>query len=213
MLRVRESRFSQHPGENMKSAVTLVVLGALSLAPALFAQSASDYNHIEIGAFADYMNFGATSPHINFVGIGGRFAFNVQRNVQIEAEMSYDFARNFTNTYPYGGTTTFVTTGLRPLTGLFGPKFQTGHGPFRVFATVKGGFVNFSTTNQNGSAGFENSVGNVTNGNTQAAFYPGVGIEGYWGPFGLRLEGGDEIYFDNGTHNNVKATFGPVIRF
>jgi hypothetical protein len=43
--------------------------------------------------------------------------------------------------------------------------------------------------------------------------YPGGGVEGFWGPIGLRLEAGDEIYFDNGTHNNLKVTFGPAFRF
>jgi len=29
----------------------------------------------------------------------------------------------------------------------------------------------------------------------------------------LRLEVGDEIYFDDGTQNNLRVTFGPQIRF
>jgi hypothetical protein len=53
----------------------------------------------------------------------------------------------------------------------------------------------------------------VTTGNTSAAIYPGLGVEGFAGPIGLRLEAGDEIYFKNGTHNNVRVTFGPTIRF
>ena len=68
------------------------------------------------------MNFSATDPHINFVGIGGRAAFNVHPNVQLEAEMSYDFKRNLTGVFPNGVTTQFVNTNLRPLTGLFGPQ-------------------------------------------------------------------------------------------
>ena len=31
-------------------------------------------DHVEIGAFADYLNFSRTTPHINFVGVGGRLA-------------------------------------------------------------------------------------------------------------------------------------------
>jgi hypothetical protein len=30
---------------------------------------------------------------------------------------------------------------------------------------------------------------------------------------GLRFEMGDEIYFNNGGHNNLRITFGPIIRF
>jgi hypothetical protein len=56
-------------------------------------------------------------------------------------------------------------------------------------------------------------LGAITTGETKVALYPGGGIEGFWGPFGLRLEGGDEIYFDNGTRNNLKVTFGPAFRF
>jgi hypothetical protein len=47
---------------------------------------AQSSDHVEVGVFADYMNFSATDPHINFVG--GRAAFNVHPNVQLEAEMS-----------------------------------------------------------------------------------------------------------------------------
>ena len=171
-------------------------------------------NHLEIGAFADYFRLATPNPAINFVGAGGRLAFNVHPNIQLEAEMSYDFARNFTSTFSNGVTTQFVTTNLRPLTGLFGPKFQAGtSGPVRVFVTGKVGFVNFSTSKQNAAVGFTSALGAITTGNTKVAFYPGGGIEGFWGPFGLRLEGGDEIYLDNGTHNNLKVTFGPALRF
>jgi hypothetical protein len=38
-----------------------------------------------------------------------------------------------------------------------------------------------------------------------------------WKDFGghlvLRLDGGDEIYFDRGARNNLKVSFGPVFRF
>jgi hypothetical protein len=85
------------------------------------AQS-SDNDHIEVGVFADYFNLARTTPHINYVGVGGRAAFNVRSNVQIEAEMAYDFRRNFTTTTSNGITTNFVTTGLRPLHALFRPE-------------------------------------------------------------------------------------------
>jgi len=70
----------------------------------LIAQSTSSADHIEVGAFADYFNLSRTAPHINFVGVGGRLSVNVQRYVQLEAEMSYDFERNFTSTYSNGVT-------------------------------------------------------------------------------------------------------------
>jgi hypothetical protein len=192
---------------------TVVVLLFCCCTTALIAQTSTPPDHVEIGAFADYLNLSRTVPHINFIGVGGRVSFNVQRNVQIEAEMSYDFERDFTSTFSNGVTTEAVRTRLRPLTAMFGPKFQTNAGPFRAFATVKGGFVNFSTTNENATNGFTGALGGVTSGNTFAAFYPGVGLEGFWKIIGLRADVGDEIYFNNGARNNFKATFGPVLRF
>ncbi|MFY9559353.1 MAG: hypothetical protein WAQ52_03895 [Terriglobales bacterium] len=193
----------------MRFAILSVVLTLYFCTPALIAQS----DHVEVGVFADYINLSRTSPHINYVGVGARAGFNVHPNVQIEAEMSYDFERNFTSVFSNGVDTQFVRSHVRPLHALFGPKFQTSAGPFRAFGTFKVGLVNFSTSNQNVPNGFVGALGGVTSGDTRPAIYPGVGVEGFWGPFGLRLDGGDEIYFDNGARNNIKVTFGPVFRF
>jgi len=179
-------------------------------APIVMAQERTD--HIEVGAFAEYFRFDQTKPVSNFVGLGGRAAFNINPSVQLEAEMGYDFKRNFTNTFSNGVTTQFVTTRFRTLHGLFGPKFQTGSGAFRAFVTGKVGFDNFSVTNQNAPSGFTSSVG-LDTGRTDFAVYPGVGIEAFGGPIGLRLEAGDEIYFDHGGHNNLRVTVGPQFRF
>jgi hypothetical protein len=100
----------------------LLLSCGLALPSAVRAQSS---DHIEVGVFAEYLNLSTTDPHINFVGVGGRAGFNVRPAVQLEAEMSYDFERNFTSVFSNGISTQFVTTRLRPLTGLFGPKFQT----------------------------------------------------------------------------------------
>src|ERR1700720_2292926 len=99
-------------------------------APVVMAQEHSD--HIEVGAFVDYFRFAETSPERNFIGLGGRAAVNVHRDIQLEAEMAYDFKRNFTQTFSNGVTTELVNTQFRTLHGFFGPKFQTGSGPFRV---------------------------------------------------------------------------------
>jgi Outer membrane protein beta-barrel domain len=195
-----------------KRVALLVVFGLSLMAPALLA--AQDYDHGEVGVFADYFQLSRTDPKINFVGIGGRAGFNVSPHVALEGEMSYDFKRNFTSAFSNGITTQFVDTDLRPLSALFGPKFQAGtSGPFRAFVTGKLGFVNFSTSNQSAGAGFKSSLGAVTSGDTRFAIYPGAGVEAFWGPFGLRLDVGDEIYFDNGAQNNVKVEFGPHLRF
>lgn len=197
----------------MKRILLLAILSVGLVAPS-YLMAQSEYNHAEVGVFADYFRLSATSPNSNLVGLGGRAAFNVSTHVAIEAEMSYDFARNYTSTFSNGVTTQTVTSSFRPLTGLFGPKFQAGSsGPVRLFVTGKVGFINFSDTNQGVSSGFTSAVNDITTGATHVAFYPGAGIEGFWGPFGLRLDAGDEIYLSNGARNNIKVEFGPTIRF
>jgi hypothetical protein len=60
---------------------------------------------------------------------------------------------------------------------------------------------------------FFSTVSNLRANNVDAVFYPGGGAEAFWGPFGLRLDAGDEIYFNNGARNNLRVAFGPTIRF
>jgi hypothetical protein len=79
--------------------------------------------------------------------------------------------------------------------------------------TGKVGFVNFANTSNISTTAFGNQVGGITDGDTKFAVYPGVGVEGFWGPVGLRLEVGDEIYFAGGAQNNLKVSFGPHFRF
>ncbi len=187
---------------------------ALCVIPAPFALAQSlKEDHVEIGAFADYFRMDRTDPALNYVGLGGRIAFNVHPNVQIEAEMAYDFDRNYTNTFTNGVTTQFVSSKTHILHGLFGPKFQAGTGSFRAFVTGKVGLISFTTNTQNAPTGFQSALGAVGNGNAKFAVYPGGGIEGFFGPLGLRLEAGDDIYFDNGARNNLRVTFGPTFRF
>ena len=47
----------------------------------------------------------------------------------------------------------------------------------------------------------------------QGAAYPGGGIEAFAGPFGFRIEAGDEMYANHGVNNNLRFTFSPSIRF
>lgn len=202
----------------MKKMIWLTILGALIAAPAwLMAQeSQANYDHATVGIFADYFRFSPTSRSTtNFIGFGARAGFNVSSHVQLEGEMNYDFSRNFTSVCNTcnGISTTFVTSKVRPLTGLFGPKFETG-GPFKFFVTGKLGFINFTTTSAAVTPGTVGSaISGVGGGGTHFAMYPGAGFEGFWGPFGLRLEAGDEVYLNNGTFNNLRVSFGPQFRF
>src|ERR1700680_1154559 len=127
----------------MKRAI--FALATLLATIACFAPlaSAQDYNHGQVGAFVDYLRLRDTDS--NFVGLGGRAAFNVNRYVGFEADLAYDFNRAFSETFaPTGtGTVTTVRSNLRVLDGLFGPTLSTGHGPIRLFVTAKGGFIDF----------------------------------------------------------------------
>ena len=162
---------------------------------------------------------GATT--VNYLGLGGRFGFSVSPHVQLEAEMNYDFEKNYTTTVTTGSGTTITsntyTSQLRPLTGLFGPRFQVGtSGPLRAFITAKGGFIEYSYSNNAPSgATFTNAFSQFNNGGTtHFAAYPGGGIEFYGGALGVRIEAGDEIWLNNGTaYNNLRVTFGPTLRF
>jgi len=198
--------------------------GALALPFSVRAQATpsnrSTLNHAEIGVYGDLFRVSpSNSSSVNFLGLGGRIGVNVHPNVQLEAEMNYDFEQNFTTTYTSGGTTTTtsttVTSHLRPLTGLFGPKFQVGtSGPIRAFITAKAGFVDFSYSNSAASgSSFANAISEFGGGSTHFAAYPGGGIEAYLGPLGLRVEAGDEIWVNNGAYNNLRVTFGPTLRF
>ena len=191
----------------MKRFVLLAAFAAIIFAPAARAQ-----NHAEVGAFVDYFELHETRT--NYVGIGGRVAVNIARPVQIEAEMSYDFGRAFAETFSNGtGVVSVQNSRLKVLHGLFGPKLQTT-GPVRLFVTAKGGFVNFRFDNGNNPlSGFTSSIQNLRDDNVSAVFYPGGGVEGFLGPFGLRAEVGDEMIFANGLRHNWRITFGPQIRF
>jgi hypothetical protein len=200
----------------MKRLTLLAALSILLAAPSWLAaqEGNGDYDHATVGIFADYFRFAPTSNHTtNFIGFGARAGFHMNRFTQLEAEMNYDFERNFTSLSNNGGTTSFTTTRVRPLTGLFGPKFQTP-GPFKFFVTGKVGFINFTTSRAAVTPGtVSNAISGVGGAGTHFAVYPGAGFEGFWGPFGLRLEAGDEVYFNNGTFNNLRVTFGPQLRF
>ena len=107
----------------MKRILGLAILSVLVAAPSwLMAQENATYDHGSVGIFADYFRFAPSSASrvTNFVGFGGRAAFNTSHHVQIEGEMNYDFARNFTTVCSNCIFTRFSATRLRPLTGLFG---------------------------------------------------------------------------------------------
>lgn len=189
---------------------SVLIIAFLTAVPALTAQ---DNNKFEVGAFGEWFRYTYAPTTQNFLGLGGRVGVGLSAHSQIEAELAYDFQKNYTSTFTNGVTTAVATTNFRTLHGFFGPKFYAGNGAFQVFVTGKVGFDNFSVSNQNAPTGFTNSVG-LTNGTTALAVYPGGGIEAFAGFIGLRVEAGDDIFFLNGNaHNNLRVTFGPQFRF
>lgn len=89
-----------------------------------------------------------------------------------------------------------------------------GHHAIQPFVTLKGGFVDFRIDGAPATLGtFFSSVNGLRARNVNGVLYPGGGLRGHLGPIGLRLDVGDEIYFNQGAHNNLRVALGPVIRF
>jgi hypothetical protein len=200
----------------------LMMVGLLfAVLPSVRAQDKE--NHVEIGIFGDYFRLGETrGPSLSgtgatsFGGVGARLSINASRRWQIEPEMNYDFAESFSERFtgPSGTVVGLSTSRLRILHGMIGPKFQTGGGAFRAFVTVKGGGDDFMFSSAPVTfSTFASSVSGLRTSNVVGVVYPGGGIEAYLGPIGLRIDVGDEIYFQSGAHNNLRVTFGPSIRF
>ena len=201
----------------MKRLLPLLGL-VLFAAPGLFAQSThysytTPGDHAEVGIFGNF--FRLNDQNIDFGGLGARVSVNATAYVQIEAEGAYDFRRAFLETAPNGtGGIVVAESNMRVAHFLAGPKVQTNRGPVRLFLTAKGGFDSFIFDPRPATFGtFASDVQGLRSSNMLGVVYPGVGAEAFWGPIGLRFDAGDEIYFSNGAHNNLRLSFGPTIRF
>jgi hypothetical protein len=187
----------------------LLIFLVLGTSP-LFAQK-----RVEAGVFLDYLSVSQTSTN-NF-GLGGRFGYRIHRDVMIEGELAYDYGLNFDEAYrnlTNGNIGAIERTSVGVTHGLVGPKLQPSGGGFRPFVTLKGGFMDFRLSP--GLLPISNAVSTLLGlrtSNLNAAIYPAAGVEAAIGPVGLRFEVGDEIYFNNGAHNNLRLTFGPIVRF
>lgn len=203
----------------MKRIFLGFVCAVLAVPMALIAQSTFDYNHAEVGVFGDYYRAQLTS--MNLVGVGGRVGFSVHPNIKFEVDGAYDFEHKLSSTiltgvncpggpsFPNCG---FFRNGLHATHFSFGPKFQLGtRGPIRAFVFAKGGFVRFGS--EYVPTTFGSFPTRLSNTDLNGTFYPGGGIEAFAGWFRVRADVGDEIYFDRGANNNLRITFGPVIRF
>jgi hypothetical protein len=176
--------------------------------------SAQDKEHVQVGVFADYFRLSQTDT--NFAGVGARLGFQAVKEIKLEGEVGYDFDQAFSEgfTDTSTGTVSIQRTGMRVIHGEFGPRVNIGHHAIQPFVTLKGGFIDFRLNNAPATVGtFFSSVNGLRTNNVNGVFYPGGGLQGHLGPIGLRLDVGDEIYFNHGTHNNLRVAFGPTFRF
>jgi len=194
-------------GNVARTVAVLLLCGSSSIA---YGQS-----RIEAGLLLDYLNVSQTDTN-NF-GLGGRFGYRVHRNVMLEGELSYGYGVNFQEAYrnvTNGDLTAIEQTSIGVTDGLFGPLLQPARGHLRPFVTLKGGFIDFrlSPSLLPYSRVVSTALG-IRTSSLNGALYPAGGAEATLGPVGLRLEFGDAIYFNGGEHNNLRITFGPIIRF
>jgi|SRR5579859_383716 len=193
-----------------KFAPILVTFLLCAASPPLLAQE-----RVEAGLFLDYLGISQTSTS-NF-GLGGRFGYRIHRKVMMEGELAYDYGINVPEAYTNitnGNIAAIGRTSIGVTHGLFGPALQPGKGRLRPFVTLKGGFVDFRLSpSLLPLTSFESTLLGIRASSLNLAMYPGAGVEASLGPVGLRLEFGDEIYFNNGAHNNLRITFGPILRF
>jgi hypothetical protein len=170
---------------------------------------------VEAGLVIDYLSVSQTQTD-NF-GVGGRLGFRVHRSVMAEGEVAYDYGVNFDEVYndvANGNVKAIERTSIGVTEGLFGPKVQRADGHFRPFVTLKGGFIDFRLSpSLIPYSGVTSAVLGIRDSNVNGVLYPGGGVAATLGPVGLRLEFGDLIYFNEGAHNNLRITFGPIVRF
>jgi len=185
-----------------------LALTLLVSSPVAFAQ------HVELGAFGSYGNFDIPPFPATAVGVGGRIDLNLRSWLVLEGEGSYDFKHPRVQIIGTGVAQFNVNTlSLGVVHGNGGFKFQFKGGSYFVF--VKGGVLDFQpqvrTTSLIGAV--VGSPQTTVNSFTEEVFYPGAGIGFHAGPLGIRVDAGDEIYWDDGAKHNLRVTFGPTIRF
>ena len=198
----------------MAKLTLLLTLFSLSLSSA-FAQDRATHDRVEAGIFLDYLGISQTSTN-NF-GLGVRFAYRVYPGVMLEGDFAYDYGLNFDEAYrnvANGNISAIERTSIGVTQGLIGPKVQRSAGHLHPYATLKAGFADFRLSpSLLPYSNVASSVVGLRTSNLDAALYPAAGVSATVGPLGLRLEAGDEIYFNRGPHHNLRITFGPILRF
>ena len=195
-----------------------VLLLLFILAPCLLLAQ----NRFEAGLFADYMHLQTRAIDTHHAGLGGRFSVHVYPHLSVGGEMAYDFAQPFRESIGPNCTGPFCPlfpvvlfpANIGFLHGSLGPEFYIGSRHIRVFGTVKGGFINFHLhPNIHPGPLVASSIQNLRDAHTNGVLYSGGGVEFFKSHLGLRIDVGDEIYFNHGANHNLRASFGPVVRF
>lgn len=192
---------------------TVLALCFAFMAPAAFAQLSNDNNsNKNLGEFGVYVDFTKLQfAKLYMLGVGGRISFNINPAIAIEGEMAYDLPQSVSQTTTAVGVTTTTSANIRLIHGLGGVKIQTHGKSARAFGVLKGGILNFGLSGTNGAA--LNQIGAIKDGDTKPVFYPGAGVEFKIGRVWFRIEGGDEIFWDNGPNHNFKIMAGPQFHF
>ena len=182
-----------------------------AISPELHAQK-----RMEAGIFVDYVGISQTKTN-NF-GLGGRFGYRMRRRIMLEGELAYDYGINFNEAFrdiSNGNIAAIQRTSIGVTHALFGPKLQPARERgLHPFLTAKAGFMDFRLSpSLLPLPPLGSTLLGLRTSNLNFALYPGAGVDLALGPLGLRLELGDEVYFNNGAHNNLRITFGPILRF
>jgi hypothetical protein len=192
-----------------------VVIAVAALLLCVNLSLAHAQKRVEAGVLLDYL--GVSQTQTNNFGVGGRLGYRVHHSVMVEGELAYDYGVNFHEVYSNiaeGNVIAVEQTSIGVTQALFGPKLQPAHGHLRPFVTLKGGFVDFRLSpSLLPYSSVVSAVLGIRTSSLNAALYPAGGAEATLGPLGLRLELGDLIYFNGGDHNNLRITFGPILRF
>lgn len=170
--------------------------------------------HIEIGGFGSYGKFDVPPFPGSAVGLGLRLDLGLGSHLALEGEGSYDFKHPSVQVLTTGAASVAVSTlRLGIIHGNGGLKVQTKGGSYFLF--VKGGALNFrpevQVTAVTGTVVV--SGPSAQSDFTKGVLYPGGGIGFHAGILGIRIDAGDEIYWQNGAQHNLRVTFGPTIRF
>ena len=180
-----------------------------AISPQLHAQK-----RVEAGISLDFLGISQTKTN-NF-GLAGRFGYGIHRRIMLEGELAYVYGINFNEAIrdvSNGNIAAIQRTSIGVTHGLLGPKLQPARERgFQPFLTAKAGFMDFRLSPSLLPPLASTLIGLRTS-NLNFALHLAGGMEPALGPLGLRLELGDEIYFNNGAHNNLRITFGPILRF